>query len=84
MSATTGEVKDKHVSEISHLKYVPKERRAFTLAERRARRKVGQPAKGFEMHLSAYYQGLAINEKGKSYMVDKLNPMWVRDYGLSP
>ena len=32
VTAITGEMNDKHVSEISHLKYIPKEKRAFTMA----------------------------------------------------
>jgi hypothetical protein len=35
--------------------------------------------KGYEMHVSAYYQGLTFDKKGKSYMVNELNHMWVRD-----
>jgi hypothetical protein len=29
------------------------------------------------MHLSAYYQGLAIKKKGDSILVDQLNHLWV-------
>ena len=78
VTATTGETRDRHVSEISHLKYIPTETRKLTTGERQARRKLGQLTAGYEMHLSAYYQGLAYNKKGKSHMIDKLNQMWVR------
>jgi hypothetical protein len=67
------------VSQISHLKYVPPLKRAFTAKERNVRRKSGLINKGYEMHVSAYYQGLTFNKKGKLYMVNELNHMWVRD-----
>jgi hypothetical protein len=79
VNETTGEKKDEHVSQISHLKFIPKEQRPFTLAEKRAQRKVGQKSIGYEMNVLAYYQGLAYNKVGTSYLVDHLNPMWVRD-----
>jgi hypothetical protein len=56
---TTGKIKDKYVSQISHLKYLPSEMQVFTLAEKRAQEKVGQLIKVFEMHMSAYYHALA-------------------------
>jgi hypothetical protein len=59
-----GETPDKSVSQISHLKYVPPLKRAFTAKERNVRRKSGLINKGYEMHLSAYYQGLTIDKKG--------------------
>jgi hypothetical protein len=31
------------------------------------------------MHVLAYYQGLTFNMKGKLYMVNELNHMWVCD-----
>jgi hypothetical protein len=31
------------------------------------------------LHLEANYQGLTFNKKGKLYMVNELNHMWVRD-----
>ncbi len=76
----TGELDDKEVAQISHLKYIPPEVRQLSNKEKLARRKAGLAMKGIEMHLSAFYQGLTYDEaKGKSYMVDKLNIMWVRD-----
>jgi hypothetical protein len=36
------------------------------------------------MHVSAYYQGLTFYKKGKSYMVNELNHMWVRDAFAKP
>jgi hypothetical protein len=70
----TGETPDKWVSQISHLKYIPPLKRALNV-----RRKAGQINKGYKMHVSAYYQGLTSDKKGKSYMVNELNHMWVRD-----
>jgi hypothetical protein len=75
----TGETPDKLVSQISHLKYIPPLKRAFTAKERNVRRKSGLINKGYEMHVSAYYQGLTFGKKGKLYMVNELNHMWVRD-----
>jgi hypothetical protein len=63
------------VSQISHLKYIPPLKRAFTAKERNVRRKAG---------VSAYYQGLTFDKKGKSYMVNELNHMWVRDVFAEP
>jgi hypothetical protein len=62
---TTGETPDKSVSQISHLKYIPPLKRAFTAKERNVRRKVGLINKGYEMHVSAYYQGLTFDKKRK-------------------
>jgi hypothetical protein len=77
---TTGETPDKLVSQISHLKYIPPLKRAFKAKERNvSRRKAGLINKGYEMRVSAYYQGLTFNKKGKLYMVNELNHMWVRD-----
>ena len=81
---TTGETEDKSVSQISHLKYFPPQSRAFTSTERSARKKAGLGRKGYEMHLSAYYQGLWIDKKGNSHIVDELNHMWVRDVFAEP
>jgi hypothetical protein len=67
---TTGETEDKSVSQISHLKFIPPQMRAFTAKEETVRRKAGLIRKGYEMHVSAYYQGLPFNKKGKSYMID--------------
>jgi hypothetical protein len=36
------------------------------------------------MHVSAYYQGLTFDKKGKLYMVNELNHMWVRDVLAEP
>ena len=36
------------------------------------------------MHLSAYYQGLWIDKKGKSHIIDELNHMWVHDVFAEP
>jgi hypothetical protein len=36
------------------------------------------------VHISAYYQGLTFDKKGKQYMVDKLNYIWVRDVFAEP
>jgi hypothetical protein len=36
------------------------------------------------MHVSAYYQGLTFDKKGKLYMVNELNHMWVRDVFAKP
>jgi hypothetical protein len=83
-SETTGETPDKSVSQISHLKYTPPLKRAFTVKERNVRRKAGLVNKGYEMHISAYYQGLTLYKKGKSYMVNELNHMWVRDVFAKP
>jgi hypothetical protein len=80
----TGETPDKPVSQISHLKYIPPLKRAFTAKERNVRRKAGLINKGYEMHVSAYYQGLTFDKKGKSYMVNELNHMWVRDVFAEP
>jgi hypothetical protein len=80
----TGETPDKPVSQISHLKYIPPLKRAFTAKERNVRRKAGLINKGYEMHTSAYYQGLTFDKKGKSYLVNKLNHMWVRDVFAKP
>jgi hypothetical protein len=41
MTETTGDTQDKSVSQISHLKYIPPQMRAFTGKERSARRKAG-------------------------------------------
>jgi hypothetical protein len=73
-----GETKDK-LAQISQLKYIPPQMRAFTSTEILARRKAGLLIKGCKMYMSAYYQGLTINTKGKQYMVDNLTQMWVRD-----
>jgi hypothetical protein len=81
---TTGETPDKLVSQISRLKYIPPLKRACTAKERNVRRKAGLINKSYEMHVSAYYQGLTFNKKGKSYMVNKLNHMWVRDVFTQP
>jgi hypothetical protein len=77
-SETTGETPDKPVSQISHLKYIHPLKRAFTAKERNVRRKASLINKGYGMHVSAYYQGLTLHKKGKSYMVNELNHMWVR------
>jgi hypothetical protein len=82
MTDTAGETKDKLVSQIPHLKYIPPQMRAFTSMERLARHKAGLFNKGYKMHVSAYYQDLTFNKKGNQYMVDKLNHMWVRDHFL--
>jgi hypothetical protein len=84
LSETTGETPDKWVSQISHLKYIPPLKHAFTAKERNVRRKAGLINKGYEMHVSAYYQGLTFDKKGKSYMVNELNHMWVRDVFAEP
>jgi hypothetical protein len=76
---TAGETKEKLVSQISHLKYIPPQMRSFASTERLARRKASLLIKGYTMHVSAYFQGLTIDTKGKQYMVNKLNHMWVRD-----
>jgi hypothetical protein len=44
----TGETPDKLVSQISHLKYIPPLKRAFTAKERNVRRKAGLINKGYE------------------------------------
>ena len=75
---TTGETNDKSVSQISHLKYFPPKSRPFTSTEKTARKEAGLGRKGYEMHFSAYYQGLWIDKKGKSHIIDELNHMWVR------
>jgi hypothetical protein len=36
------------------------------------------------MHVSAYYQGLTFDKKGKSYMVNELNHMWFCDVFAEP
>jgi hypothetical protein len=84
MTETAGETEDKSVSQISHLKYIPPQMRAFAGKETSARRKAGLINKGYKMHMSAYYQGLTFNKKGKQHMVDKLNHMWVRDVFAEP
>jgi hypothetical protein len=81
---TTGETPDKLVSQISHLKYIPPLKRAFTAKERNVRHKAALINKGYKMHVSAYYQGLTFDKKGKSYMVNELNHMWVRDVFVEP
>jgi hypothetical protein len=73
------EPKDTHVTEISHLKYVPPLDRDFTLAEKRKRHKYGQETKGYKMHVSPYFQGLSKKRKGESTLVDQINHLWVRD-----
>jgi hypothetical protein len=83
-SETTGETPDKSVSQISHLKYIPPLKRAFTAKERNVRRKAGLINKGYKMHVSAYYQGLTFDKQGKLYMVNKLSHMWVRDLFAEP
>jgi hypothetical protein len=80
----TGDTPDKSVSQISHLKYIPPLKRAFTAKERNVRRKSGLINKGYKMHVSVYYQGLTFDRKGKLYMVNKLNHMWVRDVFAEP
>jgi hypothetical protein len=80
----TGETPDKSVSQISHLKYSPPLKRAFTAKERNVRRKAGLINKGYEMHVSAYYQGLTFDKKGESYMVNELKHMWVCDVFAEP
>jgi hypothetical protein len=80
----TGQTPDKPVSQISHLKYIPPLKRAFTAKERNVRRKAGLINKGYKMHVSAYYQGLTFDKKGISYMVNELNHMWVRDVFAKP
>jgi hypothetical protein len=74
----TGETPDKSASQISHLKYIPPLKRAFTTKERNVRRKAGLINKGYERHVSANYQGLTFDKKGNSYMVNELNHMCVR------
>ncbi len=69
----TGEMDDKEVSQLSHLKYVPAKVRELMPPEKRARRKAGLPLKGIKMHLSAYYQGLTWGEKGLQCLLCKLN-----------
>jgi hypothetical protein len=64
LTETTGETKDKLVSKILHLKYIPPQMRAFTAKERTVRRKAGLINKGHEMHVLAYHQGLTFNKKG--------------------
>jgi transposase len=80
----TGQTPDKSVSQISHLKYIPPLRPAFTAKERNVRRTAGLINKGYKMYVLAYYQGLTFDKKGKSYMVNKLNHMWVRDIFAEP
>ena len=46
-----GETKDKSVSQISHLKYIPPQMRALTAKERNVRRKAGLINKGYKMHI---------------------------------
>jgi hypothetical protein len=50
----TGETPDQSVSQISHLKYIPPLKRAFTAKERNVRRKASLINKGYKMHVSAY------------------------------
>jgi hypothetical protein len=76
---TTGETPDKSESQISHLKYIPPLKREFTAKERNIRHMAGLTNKGYEMHVLAYYQGLTFNKKGKSYMVNGLDHMWVHE-----
>jgi hypothetical protein len=80
----TGETPDKLVSQISHLKYIPPLKRAFTAKERNVRRKSGLIKKGYEMHVTAYYQGLTFDKKEKLCMINELNHMWVRDVFAEP
>jgi hypothetical protein len=58
--------------------------RAFTGKGKSARCKAGLIIKGYKMHLSAYYQGLTFNKKGKQHMVDMLNHMWIPDIFAEP
>jgi hypothetical protein len=74
-----GESKDKAVTQISRLKFIPKQVRPLTQAEQRERRKVGQSNQGIKMHISEYYQGLIYKSSGKSEVVDRLNHVWVRN-----
>ena len=62
LTETTGETKDKSVSQISYLKYIPPQMLAFTAKERSVRRKAALINKGYEMHVSAYYQGIFLQE----------------------
>jgi hypothetical protein len=71
-------LKPLEVSQISHRKYIPPLKRAFKAKERNVRRKAGLINKGYKMHISDYYQGLMFDMKGKSYMVNEFNHMWVR------
>jgi hypothetical protein len=79
-----GETPDKSVSQISHLKYIPPLKSAFTAKERNVRRKAGLINKGYEMHVSAYYQGLTFDKKEKLYIVNEWNHMWVRHVFAEP
>jgi hypothetical protein len=83
-SETTGERTDKSVSQITYLKYISPLKCAFTAKERNVRRKAGLINKGYKMQVSAYYQGSTFDMKGKLYMVNKLNHMWVRDVFAEP
>jgi hypothetical protein len=66
-SETTEEMPDKSVSQISHLKYIPPLKRAFTAKERNVRRKAGLINKGYKMHISAYYQGLTFDRENRTW-----------------
>jgi hypothetical protein len=66
-SETTEEMPDKLVSQISHLKYIPPLKRAFTAKERNVRRKAGLINKGYKMHISAYYQGLTFDRENRTW-----------------
>jgi hypothetical protein len=70
----TGETPDKSVSQISHLKYIPPLKRAFTAKERNVRRKSGLINKGYKMHVSAYYQGLTFDKKEKIVRSQRVEP----------
>jgi hypothetical protein len=76
-----GEKKDKQVTQIAHLKYIPATTRAFTPVEARERRKMGLGISGYQTHIIHYYQGLAYKKDkgGESFLSDKLNYLWVRD-----
>jgi hypothetical protein len=84
LNKITGEKPDKLVSQVSHLKYIPCLKRAFMAKERNVRRKAGLINKGYKMHVSAYYQGITFDKKGKLYTVNDLNHMWVRDVFAEP
>jgi hypothetical protein len=70
----TGETPDELVSQILHLKYIPPLKRAFTAKERNVRRKAGPINKGYKVHVSAYYQGLTFDKKGKIVHGQQVEP----------
>jgi cell division septum initiation protein DivIVA len=64
VTETTGEGEEKEVTQISCLKFIPKQVSPLTLAKQQECRKNSQTNQGIKMHILEYYLGLIYKPSG--------------------